>query len=351
MRGWQTARHARSGTSPTLPKAHLHLHFTGSMRPAPSPTSPRSTASGCPRPCRGHHLRRLTPDERGWFRFQRLYDAARACVRDAEDMRRIVLEAAEDDAAEGSRLAGAAGRPDVLRAVRRLAHARARDRPRRRPDGVSGRRAATSRSWSPPAASATRSTPARSRGSPPATPATAPATSSASASPTTSGAATEDFAPAFAIAARAGLAAVPHSGELLGPDLVRTDLERAAPRPARPRRPRGRGPRAARPDRPRRASAWRSARQQRRARGLPDARRRPAAPPGGRRRPHRPRRRRPAAVRAAARRPVPDRPRRPRLHRRRARGARALVRRGLDGRRATVRKRLLAGIDDWLASR
>jgi len=42
-------------------------------------------------------------DERGWFRFQRLYDMARACVRDEADMRRIVREAAEDDAAEGSR--------------------------------------------------------------------------------------------------------------------------------------------------------------------------------------------------------------------------------------------------------
>jgi adenosine deaminase len=41
-------------------------------------------------------------DERGWFRFQRLYDTARACVRDESDMRRIVREAAVDDAAEGS---------------------------------------------------------------------------------------------------------------------------------------------------------------------------------------------------------------------------------------------------------
>src|SRR5450756_3061331 len=46
---------------------------------------------------------RVPADERGWFRFQRLYDAARACVRDEGDMRRIVLEAAQDDAAEGSR--------------------------------------------------------------------------------------------------------------------------------------------------------------------------------------------------------------------------------------------------------
>lgn len=41
-------------------------------------------------------------DERGWFRFQRLYDMARACVRDEADMRRIVREAAQDDASEGS---------------------------------------------------------------------------------------------------------------------------------------------------------------------------------------------------------------------------------------------------------
>lgn len=45
---------------------------------------------------------RLPATERGWFRFQRLYDAARACVRSESDMRRIVREAAEDDAAEGS---------------------------------------------------------------------------------------------------------------------------------------------------------------------------------------------------------------------------------------------------------
>ena len=42
-------------------------------------------------------------DERGWFRFQRLYDAARACVRGEADMRRIVREAAEDDAAFATR--------------------------------------------------------------------------------------------------------------------------------------------------------------------------------------------------------------------------------------------------------
>ena len=42
-------------------------------------------------------------DERGWFRFQRTYDAARNCVRGEADMRRIVREAALADGAEGSR--------------------------------------------------------------------------------------------------------------------------------------------------------------------------------------------------------------------------------------------------------
>jgi adenosine deaminase len=44
-----------------------------------------------------------TTDERGWFRFQRLYDIARSMIRTAGDVRRIVLEAAQDDAADGSR--------------------------------------------------------------------------------------------------------------------------------------------------------------------------------------------------------------------------------------------------------
>jgi adenosine deaminase len=88
----------------SLPKAHLHLHFTGSMRPAT--LLGLADKHGLPLP---EALTRSWPptlsatDERGWFRFQRLYETARACVRDEADMRRIVREAALDDAAEGSR--------------------------------------------------------------------------------------------------------------------------------------------------------------------------------------------------------------------------------------------------------
>jgi adenosine deaminase len=42
-------------------------------------------------------------DEKGWFRFQRLYDVARSVLRTPEDVRRLVLEAAEDDVADGGR--------------------------------------------------------------------------------------------------------------------------------------------------------------------------------------------------------------------------------------------------------
>lgn len=86
-----------------LPKAHLHLHFTGSMRPATLVALADKHDLRLP-----DALTRSWPptlnatDERGWFRFQRLYDTARACVRDEADMRRIVREATLDDAAEGS---------------------------------------------------------------------------------------------------------------------------------------------------------------------------------------------------------------------------------------------------------
>ena len=97
-----------TGTGPTrdlrtLPKAHLHLHFTGSMRPGTLSDLALRHGLRLPELLREHHLLQVPATERGWFRFQRLYDAARACVRDEADMRRLVHEAATDDAAEGSR--------------------------------------------------------------------------------------------------------------------------------------------------------------------------------------------------------------------------------------------------------
>jgi adenosine deaminase len=86
-----------------LPKAHLHLHLTGAMRHA---TLTELAA---------YHGIRLPPaltedwpphlsgtDERGWFRFQRLYDMARSVLRTPADLWRLLREIAEDEQAEGS---------------------------------------------------------------------------------------------------------------------------------------------------------------------------------------------------------------------------------------------------------
>ncbi|PWI43652.1 adenosine deaminase [Streptomyces sp. ICBB 8177] len=86
-----------------LPKAHLHLHFTGSMRPSTllelagkyGVHLPEALTSGEPPKLRA-------TDERGWFRFQRLYDIARSVLRSPEDIRRLVRESAEEDVRAGS---------------------------------------------------------------------------------------------------------------------------------------------------------------------------------------------------------------------------------------------------------
>jgi adenosine deaminase len=88
----------------TLPKAHLHLHLTGAMR---HPTLveladrrgirlPAALTEDWPPHLSG-------TDERGWFRFQRLYDIARSVLRTPGDLRRLLTETAEDERAEGSR--------------------------------------------------------------------------------------------------------------------------------------------------------------------------------------------------------------------------------------------------------
>jgi adenosine deaminase len=87
-----------------LPKAHLHLHFTGSMRHPTILELAAEQGVQLPDALRVDWPPPLSAtDERGWFRFQRLYDVARSVLRTEAHVRRLVLEAAEDDAAEGSR--------------------------------------------------------------------------------------------------------------------------------------------------------------------------------------------------------------------------------------------------------
>ena len=88
----------------TLPKAHLHLHFTGSMRHSTLIELAREHGVHLPDALVEDWPPRLrATDERGWFRFQRLYDIARSVLRRPEDVYRLLREAAEDEAAEGSR--------------------------------------------------------------------------------------------------------------------------------------------------------------------------------------------------------------------------------------------------------
>jgi adenosine deaminase len=86
-----------------LPKAHLHLHFTGSMRHATLVELAAEHRVHLPEALAEEWPPQLSAaDERGWFRFQRLYDIARSVVRTQEDVRRLIGEAAEDERSDGS---------------------------------------------------------------------------------------------------------------------------------------------------------------------------------------------------------------------------------------------------------
>jgi adenosine deaminase len=214
----------------TLPKAHLHLHFTGSMRvdtvrelaAKHGLRLPDALTSGWP-----PHLSAL--DERGWFRFQRLYDAARACVRDADDLRRIVREAAHDDGLEGSRwleiqvdptsyapfVGGLTPALEIILDEARRASAQG-------PTQVAVVVAA-SRIRHPLDARTLARLAAQYVGDGPGD------VVGFGLSNDERRGATQEFAPAFEIARRAGLALVPHAGELLGPTAVETTLEAIHP--------------------------------------------------------------------------------------------------------------------------
>ena len=87
----------------TLPKAHLHLHLTGGMRA----TTLVELAAEQGRTLPSGLLDPSTVDLdatglRGWLRFQRLYDAARTVLVGPAEVRRVVREIVEDQAAAGA---------------------------------------------------------------------------------------------------------------------------------------------------------------------------------------------------------------------------------------------------------
>ncbi len=86
-----------------LPKAHLHLHLTGAMRHSTMVELAQARGVALPPALTEEWPPQLSAaDERGWFRFQRLYDLARSVLRTPEDVYRLVRETAEDERAEGS---------------------------------------------------------------------------------------------------------------------------------------------------------------------------------------------------------------------------------------------------------
>jgi adenosine deaminase len=210
-----------------LPKAHLHLHFTGSMRHETLLELADRDGHHLPQALREEWPPTLSAaDEKGWFRFQRLYDIARSVLRTPDDVRRLVREAAEDDARDGARWLELQVDPSgyattfhgltdftelVLDAARSAAGETgvgigiviAANRTRHPMDARTLARLAAQYVDQGVVGFGLSNDERRGR--------------------------TEDFARAFSIARRAGLPGVPHGGELKGPDSVRACLDALAP--------------------------------------------------------------------------------------------------------------------------
>ncbi len=168
-------------------------------------------------------------DARGWFRFQRSYDTARHLVCTEETMRRIIREAAIDDALEGSRRLEiqvdptsyapfVGGITPALEIILDEA---------RQTTTVTGVEVAVvvaaSRMRHPLDARTLARLAARYAGDQPGTVVGFGLSNDERFGTTSS------FAPAFSIARRAGLALLPHGGELLGPDHVRDVVHHLGP--------------------------------------------------------------------------------------------------------------------------
>jgi adenosine deaminase len=206
-----------------LPKAHLHLHFTGSMRHATLVELAKLHGVHLPEALAEDWPPQLSAaDERGWFRFQRLYDIARSVVRTHEDIRRLLAEAAQDEQAEGSGwlelqidpsgyAARFGGLTPMLELVLDAAAAAARN------TGVGiGIIVAANRTRHPLDARTLARLAAAYAGR---------GVIGFGLSNDERRGTVADFIPAFRIAGKAGLLLVPHGGELSGPASVRACLE------------------------------------------------------------------------------------------------------------------------------
>jgi adenosine deaminase len=207
----------------TLPKAHLHLHFTGSMRHTTLLELAERDGIVLPDALVEDWPPRLSAaDEKGWFRFQRLYDVARSVLRTEEDVRRLVREAAEDDVVDGGRWlelqvdpSGYAARFGGITAFTDLVLDAVRDASQRTGLGIAVLIAAN-RTRHPLDARTLARLAAQYVGC---------GVVGFGLSNDERRGVIAEFAPAFAIAERAGLTLAPHAGELLGPDSVRVCVD------------------------------------------------------------------------------------------------------------------------------
>lgn len=206
-----------------LPKAHLHLHLTGAMRHSTMVELADVHGIHLPPALTADWPPQLSAaDERGWFRFQRLYDVARSVLRTPADLRRLLLETAEDEQAEGSGWleiqvdpSGFAGRFGGLTAFTDLLL-----------DAVAAAQAATGVGIGVVIAANRTKHPldARTLARLAAQYAGGPVVGFGLSNDERRGLARE-FAAAFRIAGRAGLLLLPHGGELSGPASVAACLD------------------------------------------------------------------------------------------------------------------------------
>jgi adenosine deaminase len=207
-----------------LPKAHLHLHLTGAMRHSTMVELARTHGVALPPALTEEWPPQLsTADERGWFRFQRLYDTARSVLRTSDDVYRLVRETAEDERAEGSGWlelqadpSGYAARFGGITAFTELLLDAAATASQATGVGVAIIIAAN-RTRHPMDARTLARLAAQFAGR---------GVVGFGLSNDERRGPAEDFARAFGIAERAGLLLVPHAGELLGPASVTTTLDR-----------------------------------------------------------------------------------------------------------------------------
>ncbi|WP_040158648.1 adenosine deaminase [Nigerium massiliense] len=212
-----------------LPKAHLHLHFTGSMSvPTLRELADREHME-VPDALLDADALEIPPDKRGWYRFQSLYEMARRVVRSEDAIRFVMRRAIEDDAREGARRlelqidpSGYAGEVGGLQAV--LDIVRDECRAASAETGVSvGLIVAASRRRHPLDARTLARLAVRNAGHGPGE-----VIGFGLSNDERSGN-TADWAPAFRLAKRGGLISVPHGGELLGPGHLRQVLDALKP--------------------------------------------------------------------------------------------------------------------------